>query len=186
MRRGFKTEAEQVAVALRHAMHLRNDAPTDIFAVAAHRGIEVRSARDLTSIDRLVRLEELQPGSFSACTFTIDGRQVIVYSPLASAARTQSDVAHELAHVLLGHAVTEAQQVGDLTFFTCNPEEEQEANWLAGCLLLPRSLLVWAARQGMGASAIAEYCGVSEQMAAFRLRATGVLRQMVARAPTTA
>jgi hypothetical protein len=32
------------------------------------------------------------------------------------------------------------QQVGGLSFFTCDPDEEQEANWLAGCLLLARQL----------------------------------------------
>src|SRR5207245_8775387 len=41
-----------------------------------------------------------------------------------------------------------------LSFFTCDPDEEQEANWLAGCLLLPRDLLVRSLRSGLDAVAI--------------------------------
>jgi hypothetical protein len=61
---------------------------------------------------------------------------VIAYSPLSSAARRQSDVTHEVVHLLLDHVVKDVQQVGGISFFTCNPDEEQEANWLAGCRLL--------------------------------------------------
>jgi Zn-dependent peptidase ImmA (M78 family) len=70
------------------------------------------------------------------------------------------------------------ETIGGLTFFTCDPEEEQEANWLAGCLLLPRRLLYLAARRGLRGTEIAQEYNVSEQMASFRLRTTGVLRQL--------
>ena len=63
-------------------------------------------------------------------------------------------------------------------WLTCDAEEEQEANWLAGCLLLPRRLLYLAARRGLGGAEIAQAYNVSEQMASFRLRTTGVLRQL--------
>lgn len=47
---------------------------------------------------------------------------------------------------------------------------------MAGCLLLPRPLLYAAASQRLDATQIAQSYGVSEQMAAFRLRTTGVMR----------
>jgi Zn-dependent peptidase ImmA (M78 family) len=72
------------------------------------------------------------------------------------------------------------QTIGGVSFFTCDADEEQEANWLAGCLLLPRPLLYQAARRGLDAVDIAETYSVSEQMAAFRLRTTGVTRQLEA------
>jgi Zn-dependent peptidase ImmA (M78 family) len=78
----------------------------------------------------------------------------------------------------LEHNLKEVEQVGGLSFFTCDPDEEQEANWLAGCLLLPRKLIYVATGEGMDAPAIANYYWVSEQMAAFRIRATGVHRQL--------
>jgi hypothetical protein len=43
----------------------------------------------------------------------------------------QSDIAHEVAHVLLNHELASVEKIGKLNFFTCDPDEEQEANWLA-------------------------------------------------------
>src|SRR5258708_6195076 len=149
MRRGFKAEAERKAQEVRASMGLRAVDRLDSVALAQHVGAEVRCADELTSLAKLKALEELQPGAFSACTLTLNSRQVVIYSPLASLARRQSDIAHEVAHLLLGHEVKEVQRIGRLSFFTCDPDEEQEANWLAGCLLLPRQLIYAAAKRGL-------------------------------------
>lgn len=183
MRRGFKAEAERTAEEIRAAMGKRAADPLDAIELAQHVGAEVRRADELTSIEKLETLEELQPGAFSACTFSVVDRHVIVYSPLASVGRTQSDISHEVAHILLKHEMKSVETIGGMSFFTCDPDEEQEANWLAGCLLLPRRLLYLAARRGLDAVAIAEAYRVSEQMAAFRLRTTGVVRQLQAGKP---
>lgn len=180
MRRGFKAEAERIADRVRNEMGLQRTDALDAVALARHVGADVRCADELTSLAKLEALEELQPGSFSACTFNVGSRHVIVFSPLASPGRRQSDLAHEVSHVVLNHAVKEVEQVGALSFFTCDPDEEQEANWLAGCLLLPRSLLLAAVKRGMDSAAIAEEYGTSVQMASFRLRTTGVTRQVSA------
>ena len=81
----------------------------------------------------------------------------------------------------MSHSVKDVEQLGGLSFFTCDPDEEQEATWLAGCLLLPRELLLRSLRRGMNAEAIAAANEVSLQMANFRLRTTGVQRQLAAR-----
>lgn len=182
MRRGFKTEAERLAETARTEMGKGSSDPVDAVELALHVGATVRCADELTSREKLETLEEIQPGAFSACTFTIGDKHVIVYNPLASPGRTQSDVAHEVSHILLEHDMKSVEKVGGLTFFTCDAEEEQEANWLAGCLLLPRRLLYLAARRGLGGAEIAQQYNVSEQMAFFRLRTTGVLRQLGAAA----
>ena len=84
------------------------------------------------------------PGAFSAATFHLpNGRTVAVFNPCSEdPGRTKSDIGHELAHILLDHDVREIQQLAGQTFITCNPEQEEEATWLAGCLLLPRPLLL--------------------------------------------
>lgn len=157
--------------------------PLDAIELAHHVGADVRRADELTSLEKLETLEELQPGAFSACTFSVGDRHIIVYSPLASDGRTQSDISHEVAHIVLKHEMKSVEMVGGTRFFSCDPDEEQEANWLAGCLLLPRQLLYLAARRGLDASAIAATYRVSEPMAAFRLRTTGVMRQLQAAGP---
>lgn len=178
MRRGFKAEAERIADDVRGKMGKKSVDYLDAVDLAEHLGAQIRRADELTPIAKLETLEELQPGAFSACTFTLGDRHVIVYSPLASPGRTQSDIAHEAAHILLRHPLKEVRKIGAVTFFTCDPDEEQEANWLAGCLLLPRSLLLAAARRGLDSATIAQTYRVSEQMAAFRLRSTGVQQQL--------
>ena len=60
---------------------------------------------------------------------------------------------------------------------SCDPTQEEEAAWLSGCLLLPRSLLLAEVRRGSDARDIANKYGVSERMAQYRLDVTGVVRQ---------
>jgi Zn-dependent peptidase ImmA (M78 family) len=180
MRRGFKAGAERLATQVRTEMGLGPYKPLDIKALARHVGAQLRSADELTSLAKLEELEALQPGAFSACTFDLGVRKVIVVSPLATEQRRRSDAGHEASHLLLEHKVREVEQLGSLSFFACDPDEEQEANWLAGCLLLPRDLLVRSLKQGLDAAAIAEANTVSIQMANFRLRATGAERQIAA------
>lgn len=95
--------------------------------------------------------------------------------------RIRSNVAHEFSHVILGHDVRRVQKIAEHYFFTCNPEQEEEANWLAGALLLPRPLLVEAARQRLSDEQISTLHNVSVEMARFRMNATGAKMQ-VARA----
>jgi Zn-dependent peptidase ImmA (M78 family) len=178
VRRGFKAEAERLAKQVRKEIGKKPTDPIDVTELASHLGAEVRSAEELVDLSDLEELDELQPGAFSACTFSFDDRHVIVCSPLASLGRRHSDIAHELSHLLLEHEIKVIEKIGSATFHTCDPDEEQEANWLAGCLLLPRELLLSAARKGLTPDQIASKYEVSEQMAAFRLRSTGVQRQL--------
>lgn len=180
MRRGFKAEAERLAVQVRTDMGLGPYKPMNIKALVRHVGAQLRTADELTNLTKLEELEALQPGAFSACTFDLGTRKIVVVSPLSTDERRNSDASHEVSHLLLDHKVREVKQLGGLSFFTCDPDEEQEANWLAGCLLLPRDLLVRSLKNGLDAASIAEANTVSIQMANFRLRATGAERQVAA------
>jgi len=179
MRRGFKAEAERLAARLRHELGLGPGAVIDLEQLARHVGVETRRADELVDRASLERLEELQPGCFNAATFHMpDGRIVAVTNSIASSlARHVSDLAHELSHVILKHEIRRVHRVSGFTFFDCDPEQEEEANWLAGCLLLPRPLLLAAARQGLTAAALADKHGVSLSMASFRLNTSGVYFQ---------
>jgi Zn-dependent peptidase ImmA (M78 family) len=102
---------------------------------------------------------------------------VIVFNPLRTIQRTQSDIAHELSHLVLGHQLDEVRIVAGVPFRTCRPDQEEEATNLGGTLLLPRPLLLRAARQGLGVEEIAEQYAVTVDMARFRFNKTGVSRQ---------
>ena len=136
----------------------------------------MRTADELTSLTKLEELEALQPGAFSACTFDFGTRKVIVVSPLATDERRRSDASHEASHLLLDHKVREVEQLGGLSFFTCDPDEEQGE--LARRLPPPaRDLLVRSLRNGLDAAAIAEANTISIQMTNFQLRPTGAERR---------
>lgn len=178
VRRGFRAEAERIAVSVRSDLKLRPTDPLPLEDACSIRGIEVISAGDLVDPERLVELERIQAYSFSACTLEARGRKVIIYNPIRSEARRKSDIAHELSHLLLEHELTEIREVGGVFFRTCQADQEEEATNLAGALLLPRPLLLRAVRRGKDERAIARANGVTEEMARFRLNTTGVRRQV--------
>ena len=178
LRRGFKSEAERIASRARTELGLGATNSVAPEALAELLGIEVRRGDELIPRKRFDDLESIQPGSFSACTLRPSpDRVVVVYNPLSAKSRQRSDIAHELAHSLLDHELSRVERLGDITFLSCDPSQEEEAGWLSGCLLLPRALLLAEVQRGSSAKDIAKKCGVSEKMAQYRLDVTGVVRQ---------
>jgi Zn-dependent peptidase ImmA (M78 family) len=136
-------------------------------------------ADDLVPLAALTALDKLQPGCFSACTLPgPNGRPVVVVNPLNTPGRQQNDAMHELSHLLLRHDTRQLERIGDLVFFTCDPDQEEQADHLGATLLLPRPLLVAARARGLSISGISETYGVSEQLARWRLNSTGVAVQI--------
>ncbi len=178
LRRGFKSEAERIARDVRTELGMKAAQSVEPEALAKLLGIEVRAGDELIPRERFNELENIQPNSFSACTLQPSpDRAVVVYNPLSAKSRQRSDVAHELAHVLLDHNLSRVERLGDITFLSCDLTQEEEAGWLSGCLLLPRALLLAEVRKGSGAKDVAKKYGVSEKMARYRLSVTGVVRQ---------
>lgn len=179
MRRGFKSQAERLAAETRTRLGCKADESISLTKLAKDFEVALMPADNLVPRDRLEDLQRIQEDAFSAATFRLaDGRRVVVYNPLHSPGRTRSDQAHELAHIILQHSVRTIEQVGGLTFLTCDIEQEEEADWLAGCLLLPRELLFREAKKGKTFVDIARIHETSEAMAKFRLNASGVLIQI--------
>ncbi len=176
--RGFKADAERRALTLRSEMGMQPIDPLPARDLAAHLRIEFRLADELVPREALEALDRLQPGCFSACTLPGPTGPVVVTNPLNSAARQQADAMHEISHLLLRHPTRRLERVGDLIFFTCDADEEEQANDLGATLLLPRPALVAARSRGLGVAGIAETYGVSEQLARWRLNASGVTLQI--------
>ena len=128
------------------------------------------------------------PDAWSAITVSAGGREAIIVNPRHRGGRYSSDVMHELAHLLLGHTPISWFFVGseDLALRGYDTVAEEEANWLAGALLLPREALVRTQRQGASDQVICERYGVSKQMLVFRKRVTAVDRQFGKRRSTVA
>jgi Zn-dependent peptidase ImmA (M78 family) len=175
--RGFKADAERRAAAIRAQLGRCPRAAVDARDLAMSMDLAVIAADSLVERARLQELEQLQAYAFSAATFLVDGKHVIVVNPLHSEGRQNSSIAHELSHILLNHQLSEIQELDGTPFRTCNPSEEEQATALGGTLLLPRPLLLDAARQGLGVTDIATNYRVTEDMARYRYNTTGVARQ---------
>ena len=124
------------------AMRLTPGDCMDAVDLAKHVGCVVRSADALVDIARLKELKRIQDDAFFACTFKLPGdRHAIVFNPLMPDTRRNSDVAHEVAHIVLDHRLSRLERLGNVAFLSCDKQQEEEAAWLSGCLLLPRFAL---------------------------------------------
>ncbi len=178
LRRGFLAEAERHASRIRSELGRAPVSKLSIETIAEHLGIRIIAADELVDITRLHELERIQAFAFSACTFDLHGIKVVVFNPIRSAERRESDIGHEVSHVILGHELSALRTIAGTPFRTCQPDQEEEATNLAGTLLLPRPLLLSAARRSLGVEEIAQQCGVTVDMARFRLNRTGVVKQI--------
>jgi Zn-dependent peptidase ImmA (M78 family) len=181
LRRGFKAEAEREAARVRQELGLAAHDRLDPRDLAKHLGIAVVDAAELVGIAELEELERLQAFAFSAATFEIEGHRIIVVSPLRNLGRQNSDIAHELAHVMLRHELSEIREVDGMPFRTCKPDEEEEATAFGGTVLLPRPLLLSAVRRRATIDQIAHQYDVTVEMARFRYNTTGVAKQNIGR-----
>ncbi len=175
--RGFKARAERDAVRIRSELGLEPHDRLDPRDIAGHGNISVVGAAELVDLARLEELERLQAFAFSAATFEIGNRTIIVVNPLRDQGRQNSDIAHELGHLLLGHPLSEIRVIDGMPFRTCSPEEEEEATSYGGTLLLPRPLLLSAARRQATIEQIAQQYEVTIDMARYRYNTTGVAKQ---------
>jgi Zn-dependent peptidase ImmA (M78 family) len=93
--------------------------------------------------------------------------------------RRSSDLAHELAHIILEHAPSKMvlSHDGTIVMRSFDEKQEEEANWLGWCLLLPRVALVHAIKLRLTPVEIALRWGISERLVEFRIRMTGVRSQ---------
>ncbi len=181
LRRGFKAEAEREAARVRKELGLASYDALDLTDIAEHMKVKVVDASTLVDIAELEELERIQAFSFSAATFEISGRKIIVFSPLRTTGRRNSDIAHELAHLMLKHELSEVRDLNGMPFRTCRPDEEEEATAFGGTLLLPRPLLLSAARRRATVDQLAAQYDVTTEMARFRYNSTGVTKQVAAR-----
>lgn len=86
---------------------------------------------------------------------------------------------HELAHVLRGDtpARVDVAEDGSLILNTYDRDQEDEANWLAGCLLLPREALLHVRATWPDLPTAWTHYGVSVDLLTYRMNITGVESQ---------
>jgi Zn-dependent peptidase ImmA (M78 family) len=177
-RRGFKTWAEETALKMRQQLGIAPFQPLDPVGLAAALNIPVLGPSELAELaaDVRARLLNQHSDSWSAITIRDGNHHLIITNSAHSPARQNSDLMHELAHILMNHepAMMFMNPASGIALRTHNKEQEDEANWLCGCLLLPREALLHVRRKRMTDDEVCGEYGVSLPMLRFRLNTTGV------------
>lgn len=181
MRRGFKSWCESTAGEYRAALGIANHEALDTSALAKHLNVLVWTPEDIADLSAgsLHQLTVLDGDSWSAVTLSFNETSLIIVNSSHAPVRKRSSLAHELAHLILRHKPgrVDISPAGHLLLSSYDKEQEDEADWLAGTLLVPRNGLVRAYRESQDVVALAERFEVSKDMLQWRLRMTGVAVQ---------
>lgn len=187
MRRGFKEDAKRLTLEVRAEIGLDPLDRLDPRAVAVEYGVTIYTVTALAGACGPDVGEWLGgPGQevFSAALVPCGTARFIVDNDLHAVTRRVSSIAHEMAHVLCEHRFTEVL----VTVEGCRAasrDDEAEADWLGGELLITYTAAVAAARAGWDDQQVADAYGVSPRRAAMRMNASGartvVQRQRAAR-----
>ena len=180
MERGFKSRCEEMSRSLRAELGLRPSSPLLPNQLAEYLRVVVWSVTDLgLAPEDVEQLLVADPDSWSAVTVTAGGRDAIIVNPNHRRGRYSSDVMHELSHLLLNHEPSTMFFAAEeaLALRGYSKTAEDQANWLAGALLLPRDALVDLCKRDSSPDQVCEDFGVSRQMLDFRMRVTGAARQ---------
>ena len=180
--RGFKARCENTALQFRAHLDLEDTEPLPAHELAEYLDVWMWEMVDVLGLPResLRYLASAEGDEWSAVAVRVGTQDIIVLNPSHSPARQSNDLMHELAHIILNHKpcqvlVSESTGFGFRTF---EKRQEAEADWLAGCLLLPRPAVASCYGRKMQIEEAADYFGVSKDLYRFRLRMTGVEKQM--------
>lgn len=182
-KRGFKTWADKKSIEIRKDLGLNWNDALCAFDLISHLNIPLFVPQDFNELDPKHLDELLGNGKehWSAATIPLkDNKCLIIHNPEHSSQRQQSNLMHELAHVICEHKVDSSIQESGLARMLRhhNQDQENEAIWFGGCLQLPREALIWALKKKMTNTEIAEYYNASEEMVRYRINITGVKKQI--------
>lgn len=180
MRHGFKAEAERKSKRFRKKLGLDITDPLPARTLASHLDVLVMPPGNLPNFpETLVSTLTKKHNDWSAATIVGCKQPLIIYNPAHSERRQESDLMHELSHLIEEHEPRGIQTFeGGLLSRSYDEEQEKEAAWLGGCLQLPRPAVFQAARRGIDNSEIADYYCASKQMVRYRRNVTGVNKQL--------
>ena len=181
-KRGFKTWCETIAKEKRRALNVPLTAALDPRLVARSMRVAVRYVADIPNLasGTLEQLTIEDADVWSALTLCHNGSYLVVLNPAHSKPREANTLMHELAHLIIGHKPARLDITSDglMILSTYDKQKEEEANWLAAALLLPREALMDSRLRGLSDQQAATMYGCSQKLFRFRIQTTGVDRQL--------
>lgn len=146
--------------------------PLDPYDLAAAHGIPVYCLADCVSHGLppkvLEHFAEQNSSSWSAMLVPLGTARIIVENDKHAPVRRRSNIAHELGHHLLEHPFDQVVLGEDHQVF--NVQQEKQATFMAGELLIPLNAAERMAFDGWDNARVGARYGVSEQFAQMQMK----------------
>jgi hypothetical protein len=185
-RHGFKSWCEKMAAGYRRDLKVHPHSALAPQLLSDHLGIRVVTPDEIPGFVGKHRDQLLvhDNESWSAVTLTLPNARIIIQNSAHAPTRRNSDVMHELAHIILKHEPAQVMLSpnGHMFMDSYGKEQELEADWFGAALLVPRDGLLALLSRSSDISAAARHFAVSTQLLQWRMRKTGIERQLGYRA----
>lgn len=173
LRHGFKTECENYSRELREELHLTPDAALHGSALAELLEVPVHALSRFPGVPDEIKMRYLTQkycNEFSATVVRVEGRRHIIHNDFHSPVRQNSNIMHEVAHIVLRHPPTSPLNGAELRSY--DSVVESEAKELSFALLVPKPAALVALEQFKSLSDAASHFGVSVGLLTYRIRIT--------------
>jgi Zn-dependent peptidase ImmA (M78 family) len=178
LRWGFKAFAERTSLALRKELAIKEWEPLPAAVLAHHLEVPIFTPSGLG----YGKSYELQAdGIWSALAHKMPNKKwIVIHNEMHAKSRQESDLMHELGHVILDHGIPEEYKSMKLPFgmLYFNKAQELEAECLGATLQMTRNGLLKLVKDGMNKEQLADHFLASSAMVNFRTHQTGVFRQI--------
>lgn len=175
LKRGFKANSEKLANEYRAKLGIHPCAPMCGFKLAQHLGILIFTASEIDP--KLAEVLYNENSGWSALTMTTkQNNKIIIHNETHAIPRQQSNIMHELAHIICKHSKKEHIYDFDIPFGMrdFDQNQEDEAIYLGATLQLSTPCLLWSKKRQMSKQEIADYYTASTEMVTFRMNSTGI------------
>lgn len=176
--KGFKDRAEEWAAQYRRELGKSIYGPLNAWSLAAHLKVPVRPLSSFPElpIEDLAFMHKGIDGQteWFGITLWLSGEPMIVHNCGCPPHRQQSDLMHELAHIICGHKTELPPGLEDFPFMRKHDEvQENEAAYLGAALLVSLAGLRWRVKEEDTDDQIAAHFDCSIAMVRRRLAETG-------------
>jgi Zn-dependent peptidase ImmA (M78 family) len=167
----FRQQCESIATELRAILDLRAFDPLPATVLAKRLETRIFTPEEIPNVLKEQVDVLLKSDQWSAAIIRTNPLW-IVHNPRHAQTRQQSNLMHELAHILMGHKMVGFDRKTGLP--QRREGDEDEATYLGGCLQIPQRGLLWAVQRKMSLRETAIHFGASEEMVQFRCNVTTI------------
>lgn len=160
----FRAWCESKSIAVRHELGLLGFDPLPARCLAERLGVTLVEPGELLDLDVQSQLVVTQSLRWSAVALR-GSPPMIIYHPRRTVIEIESNVMHELAHLMLDHTPELLVKITDRLIARCYPKrQEWEADYFGSCLQLPLVALQHTRQRGISDDQLSEQYKVSSQM----------------------